>query len=66
MNIQVTIECAPVIVRFECPYCNGDVDIKYNDFLNDMPNDYPGDWGEKTINCPLCKKELKIGAVEWE
>ena len=40
--------------------------IDYEEFCDDMMNDYPGDWEKETIKCTNCHKEVVIGNIEWD
>ncbi|MCK9470713.1 MAG: hypothetical protein M0Q88_03040 [Bacilli bacterium] len=53
----------PTYVEGECPYCEEDFEVDYNDFGN---SDYPGDWKGEIIECPYCEKEIVIDDVDWD
>ena len=43
-----------------------EIEIDYEEFCDDMMNDYPGDWEMETIKCTNCHKEVVIGNIEWD
>ena len=66
MEVELTIIQAPVEVKFDCPFCECEIEIDYEEFCDDMMNDYPWDWEMKTIKCTNCHKEVVIGNIEWD
>ena len=59
-GVDFYIAQAPVGVRLECPHCESDIEIDWEDC--DVP-DYWGDsWGE--VECPYCDETIQLG--EWE
>ena len=65
-EVELTIIQAPVKVKFDCPFCECEIEIDYEEFCDDMMNDYPGDWEMETIKCTNCHKEVVIGNIEWD
>ena len=66
MEVELTIIQAPVEVKFDCPFCACEIEIDYEEFCDDMMNDYPGDLEMETIKCTNCHKEVVIGNIEWD
>ncbi|MGL6184751.1 MAG: hypothetical protein ACRC1T_05165 [Clostridium chrysemydis] len=56
----------PVDIRIDCPYCDCEIEMLYNDFEELMLISYPGDWIGERIICPDCEKEIKIESLEWD
>ena len=49
MEVELTIIQAPVEVKFDCPFCECEIEIDYEEFCDDMMNYFPGDWEMETI-----------------
>ena len=63
-KIDIVVNQRPVGVSFICPFCEEEIDIKYNEFC-DMAGE-PCDWSYKRIDCPKCEKKLRIDGCNWE
>lgn len=63
---DVRIIRRPSEVEIECPHCNEDIEVKYDNFVDFIGSDYPGDWGGQIIECPRCEKEIEIDDIEWD
>ncbi|EGT3619834.1 hypothetical protein FJ641_10575 [Clostridium perfringens] len=61
----ITIIQRPTDIRVDCPNCDCEIEISYNDFEDLMHSIYPCDWIGKKIKCPNCKKEIEIDDYEW-
>lgn len=62
----ITIIQRPTDIRVDCPRCDYEIEISYNDFEDLMHSIYPCDWIGKKIKCPSCKKEIEIDDYEWD
>ena len=65
-RIDITVISRPSYITIECPYCEEEININYNDFLGMMTHYYYEDWIDEVIKCPECGKEVTIGSVEWD
>ena len=54
-----TILSKPVAIRFECPFCESEVEIQWNKIK--VPDSWCDDWDD--IECPSCGKMVSLG--EW-
>ena len=63
MKATFNIVTKPVYVVTECPYCDEEIEINFDDF---MITDYPGDMIGEVIGCPSCLKQIEIEDIEWE
>lgn len=61
---DITIGTVPAYVRYECPYCGEKVELAYDYFEDDMPDDYWGDWHGERVTCEECGREFEIQSVE--
>lgn len=61
---DITIETTPKYVKYECPYCGEEVEIDYDDFEDEMPDDYWGDWCGERVTCEKCGRDFEINGVE--
>ena len=41
---DITIETTPKYVKYECPYCEEEVEVGYDEFEDDMPDKYWCGW----------------------
>jgi len=64
MKVDITIVSAPTWIKFECPHCEAEVEIDYDEFSGSMVSNYPGDW--ESIECSYCEKEIEIDDIEWD
>lgn len=56
-NTDFYINQKPVSITFECPHCDYDVTVDWDDL--DVPEYWGDDWGE--IDCPHCGKVVSLG-----
>lgn len=61
---DITIEMEPKYVRYTCPYCGEEVELDYDEFEDEMPYKYWGDWDGEHVTCGECGREFKIHGVE--
>ena len=52
----------PVSISFECPHCEYEVEIPWNEV--DVPEYWGDDWCE--IKCPHCEKTIELGDYELD
>jgi predicted RNA-binding Zn-ribbon protein involved in translation (DUF1610 family) len=64
LTVDVTIIQKPVLVKFECPYCEEGIKIDYKDFCAEVGE--PCDWSYSKIECPKCGKSIQIDDVDWD
>ena len=62
----VRIFTAPVDVQIDCPHCDNEIEMSYDDFEELMYSSYPGDWNGEKIECPECGKEIEIEESSWD
>lgn len=55
-----TIVSRPDHIRFECPYCQEDVEVDWNDV--DVPEAWSDDFG--SVECPNCNLDVKL--EDWD
>ena len=60
---QVIIIQTPAKARFECPYCEEEINMSYTDFESQQLSSYFGDWDN--VECPECGKSIEIDDVDW-
>lgn len=65
-TINIEVETVPKWIRFNCPYCLEDIEIDYDEFEDDMPTNYWGDWEGNEVECPTCGHKLKINCVDYD
>ena len=65
-STQLTIISEPVYVKMDCPYCESEIEIEYNEFSSSMYSDYWGDWEGELIYCEECEEYFKIGNVNYD
>lgn len=52
----------PVSITFECPHCDYDVIIDWDNL--DVPDSWSDDWGE--VECPHCGKTVLLGDYDMD
>lgn len=57
-----TIVSKPDYISLQCPHCNEDISIPWNDV--DVPECWADDWGY--VECPECEKEIKLGDYDYD
>ena len=65
-NINIGVVTTPKWIMFNCPYCNDDIELDYDDFESTMVSDYWGDWEGSEVECPTCGHKLKINCVDYD
>lgn len=57
-----TIVSKPSYIYFECPYCEREVNIPFDDV--DFKTDY---WGDGAwVECPYCNKEVELDEYDYD
>lgn len=56
----------PVDIKIDCPHCDYEIETTYDNFVDLMGTDYPGDWNGEKIECPNCGKKIEIDDNEWD
>lgn len=64
MKVDITVIKEPVEVKFECPHCEEEIEIKYEDFCSDVGE--VCDWQYSEFECPECNKTVEIGYIDWD
>jgi len=64
LKADISVRQKPVSVVIECPHCDEEIEIDYQDFINQLGE--PCDWSYSKIACPRCDKEIEIDNVEWD
>lgn len=63
-----TARCVGVMVmdrvEIECPYCENEIEIRYQDFVTNIGEPWIGDHEGHEITCAECKKSFKLGEFE--
>jgi endogenous inhibitor of DNA gyrase (YacG/DUF329 family) len=57
-----TINRKPISISFECPYCEDEVTIPWNEV--NAPDYWGDDWGY--VECPYCNKEVPLGDYDMD
>jgi len=57
-----TIVRKPDRINLECPYCEMDIDIDWDNL--DVPDYWGDDWGE--IECPECEHTILLGDYDLD
>lgn len=63
-SATIYVHQRPVNVSFECPGCQHDVDVAYDDFCAEHGD--PPDWQFDTITCPNCGQKITIENQDWD
>lgn len=61
-RIDFTIVSKPSHISFECPYCNREAEIRWNELC--VPEYWGDDWG--AVFCPYCEKEVELGDYDYD
>lgn len=61
-KVDFTIISRPDHIHLECPFCNEEIEVDWNDV--DVPECWSDDWGY--IECPECEKEIKLGEYDYD
>jgi len=61
---DITVISRPTTVKFECPYCEHENEMDYDDFCDNHGE--VCDWGCEEITCEECEKDMKMGYVDWD
>ena len=56
------IDVEPVSISFTCPYCEDVVTIPWRELH--VPACWSDDWDD--VECPNCKKKVKLGEYEYD
>lgn len=66
-GVGIRILQKPIVVVFDCPYCEEEIEISYEEFekitnadLGEIFNDSP------SFNCPKCNEKLYIDEVDLD
>ena len=61
-GVEFSIISAPIAIRFNCPYCGIEVQLKWNEV------DAPHYWGDTwpPVKCPECKKSVELDTWEYD
>jgi len=62
-KVEIQVHMKPTHISFECPHCENDIEIKYDDFC-DMVGE-PCDWTYSVFECPECGESVEINSVDW-
>jgi len=62
---DIEILSGPVSVKFDCPHCEAEIEMDFDEFSSLMAESYPGDWQGNKIECPDCEEEIEIDDVDW-
>jgi hypothetical protein len=63
-EVDITVKQIPVSVGFDCPHCEEEIKIDYQEFCGDVGD--PGNWPCSEIDCPGCGKKIKIDNIDWD
>lgn len=64
LKVDISIRQTPVSANYECPHCEEEIEIDYQDFCNDVGEQC--DWQYTDIECPNCGKTIEIDSVDWD
>lgn len=60
--VDYTIISKPAYIKFDCPYCNEEVEIDFKEVV--FNTDY---WGDGAwVNCPECGEEVELNNYEYD
>lgn len=62
-EVTAYVHQIPVDVSFDCPTCEGNFVISYDEFCDGHGD--PPDWTTTTVRCPYCGQELVIEDQDW-
>lgn len=52
------------LINIECPYCEHELEVPYNNFVENIGEPWVGDHEGYEMTCPECKKSFKLGEFE--
>lgn len=61
-SADIRIRSVWVGVCFDCPHCEAEVEIDYDDFVKEQGSDFLEDWC--LVTCPECGEEISIAQRE--
>ena len=59
----VEVISEPVAVRFDCPYCEEEIENTIESFIDKVGEIC--DWQYTEVECPSCKGIIEIDGVDW-
>lgn len=65
-SVDITIVRTPRYVTFDCPYCDEEIEMDYDEFTDFMMEDNPSEWEYEPFFCPKCYEELEVGDIDWD
>lgn len=66
LKVDLEVICEPTWVKIQCPYCDEEYHINYNEFAKDMSNEWWCDWEGEIIICEHCNEIFEIDCVHME
>ena len=51
-------------INVECPYCENEIEIRYQDFVDNIGEPWGGDHIGVEFTCAECQKSFKLGEFE--
>ncbi len=62
MKTDFHIDVKPVSISLECPHCDTDIVLNWEDIH------VPDYWGDDlgTVECPVCGKDVELGDYEYD
>ena len=62
MKTDFHIDVKPVSISLECPHCDTDIVLNWEDIH--VPDYWGDDWG--TVECPVRGKDVELGDYEYD
>ncbi len=62
MKTDFHIDAKPVSISLECPHCDTDIVLNWEDIH--VPDYWGDDWG--TVECPVCGEDVELGDYEYD
>lgn len=63
-KVLLTVYSKPEHVEFECPHCEEDIEIAYDEFEKMIGSDYWGDWQYNEFICPNCGGYIGVEEID--
>lgn len=63
-NADFTVVTTIHHIAVNCPHCDEDLEISYNDFV-DMAGECC-DWAYSSIDCHECNENIKVNTIDWD
>lgn len=63
-EVKVTVVQVPRYVIYTCPHCGEEIEVDYDNFVDERMGDYWPEWEGDALICKECGEEFTIENVE--